>query len=42
MEPRKFDDRVSKPNVLVETRLQNAVVEKRDNKEIEIIKFEAR
>ena len=40
MEPRKFDDRVSKPNVLVETRLQNALVEKRDNNKIEIIKIE--
>ena len=40
MGPRKFDDRVSKPNVLVETRLQNAVVEKRDNNKIEVIKIE--
>ena len=42
MEPRKLDDRVLKPNVLVETRLQNALVEKRDNNKIEIIKFESK
>ena len=40
MEPRKLDDRVSKPNVLVETKFPNALAEKWDNNKLEIIKIE--